>query len=89
MIDIVAVSLNIQSKEHVSNVLFYFNFDAISLYNTIYTVRVFIYIYISKHLHRMQMLSFKVIQKLDLHNELSSQVISLIQRNENNYYIRP
>lgn len=36
----------------------------------------------------MQMLSFKVIQKLDLHNELSSQVISLIQRNENNYYIR-
>lgn len=51
MIDIVAVSLNIQSKEHVSNVLFYFNFDAISLYNTIYTVRV---IYISKHLHRMQ-----------------------------------
>lgn len=87
MIDIVAVSLNIQSKEHVSNVLFYFNFDAISLYNTLYTVRV--YIYISKHLHRMQMLSFKVIQKLDLHNELSSQVISLIQRNENNYYIRP
>lgn len=86
MIDIVAVSLNIQSKEHVSNVLFYFNFDAISLYNTLYTVRV--YIYISKHLHRMQMLSFKVIQKLDLHNELSSQVISLIQRNENNYYIR-
>lgn len=85
MIDIVAVSLNIQSKEHVSNVLFYFNFDAISLYNTLYTVRV--YIYISKHLHRMQMLSFKVIQKLDLHNELSSQVISLIQRNENNYYI--
>lgn len=44
MIDIVAVSLNIQSKEHVSNVLFYFNFDAISLYNTIYTVRVYIYI---------------------------------------------
>lgn len=59
MIDIVAVSLNIQSKEHVSNVLFYFNFDAISLYNTLYTVRV--YIYMSKHLHRMQMLSFKVI----------------------------
>lgn len=46
MIDIVAVSLNIQSKEHVSNVLFYFNFDAISLYNTLYTVRVYIYIYI-------------------------------------------
>lgn len=46
MIDIVAVSLNIQSKEHVSNVLFYFNFDAISLYNTIYTVRV-IYIYLN------------------------------------------
>lgn len=59
MIDIVAVSLNIQSKEHVYNVLFYFNFDAISLYNTLYTVRV--YIYISKHLYRMQMLSFKVI----------------------------
>lgn len=47
MIDIVAVSLNIQSKEHVSNVLFYFNFDAISLYNTLYTVRVYIYIYLN------------------------------------------
>lgn len=60
MIDIVAVSLNIQSEEHVSTVLFYFNFDAISLYNTIYIVHV-LYIYPSKHLHRLQMLSFKVI----------------------------
>lgn len=45
MIDIVAVSLNIQSKEHVSTVLFYFNFDAISLYNTILHV-LYIYMYI-------------------------------------------
>lgn len=50
MIDIVAVSLNIQSKEHVSTVLFYFNFDAISLYNTILRV-LCIYICIYSHLN--------------------------------------
>lgn len=44
MIDIVAVSLNIQSKEHVSTVLFYFNFDAISLYMQ-YHIACIMYIY--------------------------------------------